>query len=164
MKRFRGGLVFKAHRLLYHSTLGSRVIKKKKEERVKMECWWQGNTPLHDAALRGRTTTAVALVLFFCFFFTLITGPGRSLSLKLSDTRVYEPQIIARLGTTAVALVRTLPLGRTPWIRRRANTAHIRQSMSDYGAARPHHHRRRPGALLLLFLYSHYRSWKILEP
>ena len=27
MKRFRGGLVFKAHRLLYHSTLGLRLIK-----------------------------------------------------------------------------------------------------------------------------------------
>jgi len=26
----RGGLVFKAHRLVYHSTLGWRVIKKKK--------------------------------------------------------------------------------------------------------------------------------------
>jgi len=31
VKRFRGGLVFKAHRLVYHSTLGSRVIKKKKD-------------------------------------------------------------------------------------------------------------------------------------
>ena len=30
--RFRGGLVFKAHRLVYHSTLGSRVIKKKKNK------------------------------------------------------------------------------------------------------------------------------------
>jgi len=30
VKRFRGGLVFKAHRLVYHSTLGWRVIKKKK--------------------------------------------------------------------------------------------------------------------------------------
>ena len=30
MQRFRGGLVFKAHRLLYHSTLGLRVKKKKK--------------------------------------------------------------------------------------------------------------------------------------
>jgi len=30
MQRFRGGLVFKAHRLVYHSTLGLRVIKKKK--------------------------------------------------------------------------------------------------------------------------------------
>ena len=31
VNRFRGGLVFKAHRLLYHSTLGLRVIKKKKK-------------------------------------------------------------------------------------------------------------------------------------
>ena len=38
------------------------------------------------------------MLLFF--FFTLVTGPRRSLSLKLSDTRVYEPYIRARLGTT----------------------------------------------------------------
>ena len=31
VQRFRGGLAFKAHRLLYHSTLGLRVIKKKKK-------------------------------------------------------------------------------------------------------------------------------------
>jgi len=37
----------------------------------------------------------------FFFFFTLVTGPRRSLSLKLTDSRVYEPQIRARLGTTA---------------------------------------------------------------
>jgi len=29
VERFRGGLVFEAHRLLYKSTLGSRVTKKK---------------------------------------------------------------------------------------------------------------------------------------
>ena len=29
-ERFRGGLVFKAHRFVHHSTLGLRVIKKKK--------------------------------------------------------------------------------------------------------------------------------------
>ena len=28
---FPGGLVFKAHKLVYHSTLGLRVIKKKKD-------------------------------------------------------------------------------------------------------------------------------------
>ena len=33
------------------------------------------------------------------FFFTLVTGPRKSLSLKLSDTRVYVPQLRARLGT-----------------------------------------------------------------
>ena len=32
MQRFRGGLVFKVHRLLYHSTLDLRVIKKKKRD------------------------------------------------------------------------------------------------------------------------------------
>ena len=32
MERFRGGLVFKARRLVYHSILGSRVIKKKKKD------------------------------------------------------------------------------------------------------------------------------------
>ena len=31
VQRFRGGLVCKAHRLLYLSTLGLRVIKKKKK-------------------------------------------------------------------------------------------------------------------------------------
>jgi len=31
VKRFRGGLIFEAHRLLYHSTPGLRVIKKKKK-------------------------------------------------------------------------------------------------------------------------------------
>ena len=55
------------------------------------------------------------LKLIVSFFLTLVTGPRRSLSLKLSDTRVYEPQIRARLGTTAhlgavVGLVGTLML------------------------------------------------------
>ena len=31
VQRFQSGLVFKAHRLLYHSSLGLRVIKKKRE-------------------------------------------------------------------------------------------------------------------------------------
>ena len=57
--------------------------------------------------------------LFF-FFFSFVTGPRRSLSLKLSDTRVYEPQIRARLVTTAhfceeVALkLRAVPLYHQP--------------------------------------------------
>jgi len=41
------------------------------------------------------------VIIFFLLLFTLVTGPGRSLSLKLSDTRVYEPHIRARLGTTS---------------------------------------------------------------
>jgi len=34
VERFRGGLVFKAHRLVYHSTPRSRVIKKKQKKDV----------------------------------------------------------------------------------------------------------------------------------
>jgi len=45
-------------------------------------------------ALRLPRETGVSLPFFF--FFTLVTGP----SLKLSDTRVYQPQIGTRLGTT----------------------------------------------------------------
>jgi len=44
VKRFRGGLVFKAHRLLYHPTLGLREIKKRRRfsgaaGRPPRACW-----------------------------------------------------------------------------------------------------------------------------
>ena len=35
MQWFRGGLVLKVHRLLYHSTLGLRLIKKKRRKKKK---------------------------------------------------------------------------------------------------------------------------------
>ena len=35
------------------------------------------------------------------FYFTLITGPRRSLSLERSDASVYKPQIRAHFETTA---------------------------------------------------------------
>ena len=34
VKRFRRGLVFKAHRRVYHSTLGLRVIEKKRRKKA----------------------------------------------------------------------------------------------------------------------------------
>ena len=54
--------------------------------------------PLHISVDEVQHTARRPAVFFF---FTLVTGPTRSLSLKLSDTRVYEPQIRARLGTVA---------------------------------------------------------------
>jgi len=45
----------------------------------------------------------------FFFFFALVTGPRRSLSLKLSDTRVYEPQIRARLWSCHAVNKRCCP-------------------------------------------------------
>ena len=40
---------------------------------------------------RGAVGHAPAEILLFFFFFTLVTGPRRSLSLKLSETKVYDP-------------------------------------------------------------------------
>ena len=58
--------------------------------------------PLHISVFNDYLVVSLpGAVCQFFFFFTLVTGPRRSLSLKLSDTRVYEPQIRARLGTTA---------------------------------------------------------------
>jgi len=42
--RFRGGLVFKAHRLLHHPTLGLRVIKKKKRWAARSMRRWGPNS------------------------------------------------------------------------------------------------------------------------
>ena len=49
LKRFRGGLVSKAHRLLYRSTLGSRVIKKKRKHLSGRE---RAHLPLRTGAPR----------------------------------------------------------------------------------------------------------------
>ena len=51
------------------------------------------------------------LNFFFVVFFTLVTGPSRSLSLKLSDTRGYEPYIRVRLGTDAHFCGVVVPIG-----------------------------------------------------
>ena len=55
---------------------------------------------------------------------TLLTGPRRSLRLKLSDTRVYVPQMRARLGTTGGISPTSRAAGgtrardlRIPWLR-----------------------------------------------
>ena len=56
VERFRGGLVFKAHRLFYLSTLGSRVIKKEKKKRVQGGKYptrrgWTGRQPIRRILL-----------------------------------------------------------------------------------------------------------------
>ena len=53
------------------------------------------------AHLQSRHRRPGTVLYTFFFFFTLVTGRRRSLSLQLSDARIYEPQIRARLGTTA---------------------------------------------------------------
>ena len=56
--------------------------------------------PKGDPASWGNKRIRVQNIFFFLIF-TRVTGPARSLSLELSDARVFEPQIRARIGTTA---------------------------------------------------------------
>ena len=46
VRRFQRGLVCKAHKFLGHSTLGSRVMKRKKKTLTEM--WWQPPGSLMD--------------------------------------------------------------------------------------------------------------------
>ena len=116
MKRFQGGLVFKAHRPLYHSVLGSRVIKKKKKyrgasagpaHRHSLPVWREaGPANHHDdkvdsveqvvnkelSLLGGRPARIVARrsksrIPFPSFSSSSLLLP----SLELSDTKDYEP-------------------------------------------------------------------------
>ena len=50
---------------------------------------YERGTPVRAMQERDRAFGRQRQDIFF-FFFTLVTGPRRSLSLKLSDTRVYE--------------------------------------------------------------------------
>ena len=50
MKRFRGGLVFKAHGLLYRSTPSSRVIKKKRSSVERRDARVVGKAGLRDCS------------------------------------------------------------------------------------------------------------------
>ena len=75
------------------STVKERVPQLKVLEIVLLDVWppWSG-------------VCAEQHLSIFFFFFTLVTGPRRSWSLKLSDERFYEPQLRARLITTAHVL------------------------------------------------------------
>ena len=68
LKRFRGGLVFKIHRLVYHSTLGSRVIQKRRSD---LDVFGEG---LQDAERVGPERVRVGPNL-------LLGGPGFVLDL-----------------------------------------------------------------------------------
>ena len=91
-------LVFKAHRLLYHSTLGLRVKQEKKKEPAKPRGGQEPTEPMgvqeptepmgvqEPAEPRGRFRNLRNQDGFFFFFSSLFLS-----SLELSDTKVYEP-------------------------------------------------------------------------
>ena len=79
VKRFRGGLVFKAHKLLIHSTLGWKVIKKKKKKELHLVV---GREEEFGGEVEG----------------TLIRGVALSLSLSLSHTHTLPPLFLSPLS------------------------------------------------------------------
>jgi len=93
LKRLRGGLADEAHRLVYHSTLGLRVMRKTKTS-LRTEGLASSRptiSTVSTASMYCPICFVFCVYFFFFFSFTLVTGPTRSLSIKLSDTRVYEP-------------------------------------------------------------------------
>jgi len=60
VKQFRGGLAFKAHRLLYHSPLGSRVMRRDKRETEQLLGWHEQIFP---SARENRTCSRGRLEL-----------------------------------------------------------------------------------------------------
>ena len=116
MKRFRGGPVFKAHRLVYHSTLGLRVIKKKKKSERLWE--WTKASSARSPTLRSSWRFALKLladpqVCSVCLSLSLcrsLCSPrslSRSVSLSLCHTlslslqrgKLAAPQATQRAAT-----------------------------------------------------------------
>ena len=75
-----------------HPRAASHTPRSRTPERLCPLC---PDTALAVGQVPALLTNDVLPTLASFFFFTLVTGPRRSLSLKLSDTRVYEPQIRA---------------------------------------------------------------------
>ena len=63
--------------------------------KAKARIWLWLSYVLHVWSTAVRQVPNSRLAIFLFLFFTLVTGPTRSLSLKLSDARVYVPQIRA---------------------------------------------------------------------
>jgi len=99
---FRGGLVLKAHRLLYHSTLGSRMIKKKKN--VIIACWrvsW-GAVPLWLGAsftsrqVRPIHVVATARGVYWLFSQSKFRDPHRKKCRPISFPTPRDPACIEK--------------------------------------------------------------------
>ena len=114
---FRGGLAFKAHRRLYHSTIGSIVkTKKEKSQLALIKVNWrvdfrrgqvrgrcgkllpQELTEARDAALRFEASLHDLVQVSLCLSFSLSLSFSFSLSLSLSHTHTLA-QTLAHTHT-----------------------------------------------------------------
>jgi len=126
VKRFRGRLVFKAHRLLHHSTLGLRVNKKEEE-------WAQPPQPAPAHA--DESSTREACQLEKDRHAQSLEPPwGRASRLQRCSGSAAMEQDLCKpdIATSEVNWARTLDcvikVARGKHVRCRANTQHIRQS------------------------------------
>jgi len=99
MQLFRGGLVFKAHRLLYHSTLGVRVIKKENNRCHHNSFSFEHSTVRSDP----RELCSVCQRWGGAVFDVLV---GRSISPSLLS---FSSPLLGKLG--CLAYKKTHPLG-----------------------------------------------------
>jgi len=140
--RFRGGLVFKAHRRLHHSTLGLRVVKKKKKHLIKLvePLFLRADRIRTQKTVRTRTwsrlsgeTTQTLSAVRSTLDRTNILDASFKSSRALcrthfvSDSEYGPGKYIATHGwaTHLIKLVEPLFL--------MSNMAHIRQPGSEYG-------------------------------
>ena len=118
MQRFRGGLVFKAHRLLYHPTLGVRVIKRKKRIN-RQSCPASGHDfqvkqPNHLVHWQGHVMAS-----------TVRLKPSHPYLSGQSPETLSRCSLLARKRTLNEAVC-YFPETVTLLVRSRANIAHIR--------------------------------------
>ena len=89
-----GGLVFKAHRLLYHSTLGLREIKKKKKKRLdwreRVATLSSASVPTDPSTLESERLESGGQVYGRVLVLNLIEQTGASSSSSLLSLQVLE--------------------------------------------------------------------------
>jgi len=96
VQRFRGGLVFEAHRLLYHSTLGLRVLKKKKKR------FWPPRETRRPAA--GASTAARSTVPTVRDWYVIAEQPAPAPHLARPEGRAARTHMCELLCSVSAAL------------------------------------------------------------
>ena len=114
MQRFRGGLVFKAHRHLYHSTLGLRVIKKKKKcisfQKSTALSGALKQRPTHSTCLKRSVASGVSLRYFQVYITSLTSNSFKSVfgsALKLMSLQKLLSLVARGAGFYCVKSLRS---------------------------------------------------------